>query len=254
MRRYLVALTALTAVIAMTAVHVYAQRNSNRDVAMKHYRSGLKSLRTEAWPEAAKFFKLAIETDGEFEMAYYGLGRASMPQKKYADAVAAYSKCWDLYLAQVGRQFTNQQEAQRSRQDRITELDDAIRSYQQGPQTAQAGEYLRQLQERKRQLQMNLQRGANLSIDATVPAFVSLALGSAYFRLQQLADAEREYKRAIEVDAKIGEAYSNLAVVYMETGRFQEAEATVKAAEKTGFKVNPMLKSDIAARKKAGSN
>ena len=35
-------------------------------------------------------------------------------------------------------------------------------------------------------------------------------------------------------------------------GRFDEAEKSVKAAEKTGFKVNPMLKDDIKAKQKAG--
>ena len=47
-----------------------------------------------------------------------------------------------------------------------------------------------------------------------------------------------------------GEAHSNLAVVYLITGRATEAEAEVKAAEKAGFRVNPKLKEDIAARKK----
>jgi Flp pilus assembly protein TadD len=67
----------------------------------------------------------------------------------------------------------------------------------------------------------------------------------------RLADAEREYKATIAADPKTGEAYSNLAVVYLETGRFEEAERAVKAAEKAGFKVNPMLKDDIAAKKKS---
>jgi Flp pilus assembly protein TadD len=132
----------------------------------------------------------------------------------------------------------------------MTELDEVIRSYQQGRQTMQTAQVLRNLQERRLQLQLHLERGANVSIDATVPAFVSLALGSAYFRLGQLADAAREYKAAIAADPKTGEAYSNLAVVYLETGRVEEAEKAVKSAEKTGFKVNPMLKDDIAAKKK----
>ena len=224
----------------------------NRSRAMPHYRNGLDFLRAESWGEAAKAFRDAAGIDPTFEMAFYGIGRASMPQKKYLDAVAAYSKCRDLYLAQAGRQFTNQNEAQRYRQDRILEIDEAIRSYQTGPQTVQTSEALRQLQERKRQVQQNLQRGANLSFDATVPAFVSLSLGSAYFRMEKFPDAEREYKAALAVDPKTGEAHQNLAVVYLETGRFNEAEREVKAAEKVGFRVNPALKEEIAARKKAG--
>jgi Flp pilus assembly protein TadD len=90
-------------------------------------------------------------------------------------------------------------------------------------------------------------------MEMSVPSFVSMALGSAFFRLGRLADAEREYKATIEADPKTGEAHSNLAVVYLQTGRFDDAEKAVKAAEKTGFKVNPMLKDDIKAKKKAGT-
>ena len=80
-----------------------------------------------------------------------------------------------------------------------------------------------------------------------------MALGSAYFRLNQLPDAEREYKAAIDVDPGFGEAHSNLAVVYFVTGRVAEAAGSLKAAEKAGFKVNPRLKEDVdAAMKKRG--
>jgi hypothetical protein len=86
-----------------------------------------------------------------------------------------------------------------------------------------------------------------------VPAGYSMALGSAYFRLNQLPDAEREYKAAIQVDPSFGEAHSNLAVVYFVTGRIAEADAALKAATKAGFKVNPRLKDDVeAAMKKRG--
>ncbi len=173
-----------------------------------------------------------------------------MRQKNYLDAAAAYSKCRDLYLAQAGRQFANQNEAQRYRQDQLLEIDEVIRSYQTAPQSLQTTEALRQLQERKRQVQLNLQRGANLSIDATVPAFVSLSLGSAYFRMGKLPDAEREYKAAIAADPKTGEAHQNLAVVHLETGRYDEAEKALKAAEKAGFRVNPLLKEELAAKRK----
>jgi Flp pilus assembly protein TadD len=73
-------------------------------------------------------------------------------------------------------------------------------------------------------------------------------LGSAYFRLQQWAEAEREYKAAIATDPKSGEAYNNLAVVYLQTGRFKEADDAVKSAEKAGFNVHPQLKQDIKAK------
>ncbi len=240
--------------IAVTAGITGAQPARSRDRAMQDYRAGMENMRAEQWEKAAASFKRAIDIDPSFEMAYYALGRANMPQKKYVEAVAAFTKCRDLYQAEAGRSFANVQERQQHLRERMTEIDELIRQYQSAPATTvQASEALRQLQETKRQLQESVQRGTDVSIDGTVPSFVSMALGSAYFRLGRLADAEREYKATIAADPKTGEAHSNLAVVYLQTGRYDEAEKAVKAAEKTGFKVNPMLKEDIAG-KKAGKS
>jgi len=57
-------------------------------------------------------------------------------------------------------------------------------------------------------------------------------------------------RTTIAADPKSGEAFSNLAVVYLETGRIDEADKAVKAAERVGFKVHPGLKDDISKRKK----
>ena len=246
-------LVVLVGLCVSTAWAQTPQRNQNRGRAMPPYKLGLEEMRSEQWEKAAADFQRAIDIDPTFEMSYYALGRSMMPQKKYAEAVAALAKCRDLYTAQAGRQFSNQQEAQQYRRERLIEIDDAIRHYQTGPQTGQVSEAVRQLIESRRLLQDNLLRGNNVSLEMSVPSFVSMALGSAFFRLGRLADAEREYKATIEVDPKTGEAHSNLAVVYLQTGRFDEAEKSVKAAEKTGFKVNPMLKDDIKAKKRAGS-
>jgi Flp pilus assembly protein TadD len=100
---------------------------------------------------------------------------------------------------------------------------------------------------------MRLKGTEDLSLTSPVPPFVSLALGSAYFRSARMADAERAYKSAIEVDPKYGEAHSNLAVVYLMIGRYDQAQKEVKTAEKTGFKVNPNLKEDIEKKLKTGS-
>jgi tetratricopeptide (TPR) repeat protein len=243
------------AVVLLThlAASASAQMSQERERARPHYRTGWQLMRVEAWEEAAKAFQQAIDIDSEFEDAYYSLGRANMALKKYVEAIAAYTKSRDLYRAQAGRRFTNQQEAQRYRRDRLTELDEVVRSLQTGPQTMRTQDQLRRVQEQRRQIQDYLQRGANFTIENTVPAFVSLALGSAYFRAGKLQDAEREYKAAIDADSKTGEAHSNLAVVYMETGRYDDAERSVAAAEKAGYKVHPQLKDDIKKRRKGTS-
>jgi tetratricopeptide (TPR) repeat protein len=242
-----------SAIVAILATPISAQVSAERERARPHYRAGEEFLRIEAWAEAAKSFSQAITIDPQFEDAYYGLGRAQMALKQFAEAILSYTKCRDLYQAEGGRRFTNQQEARRYWQDRIMEVDDILRQYQQGSQpqqTARTTQRIRQLQDLRRQLQERVTRSQSVSLDGQVPAFVSLALGSAYFRSAKLADAEREYLAAIATDPKAGEAHSNLAVVYMETGRFADAERSIAAAEKAGFKVHPQLKQDIKDRKK----
>jgi tetratricopeptide (TPR) repeat protein len=224
------------------------QVTTERERAKPHVSKAWAFMREEAWTEAAKAFQQAIDIDREHEGAYYGLGLSSLRLKKYPDAIAAYLKCRDLYSAQAGKQFSNRQDAQRYRQDRLTEIDDIIRQYQSGPQTAGSQDRLRQLNQQRRDIQEYISRGNNLTVENSVPAFVYLALGSAYFRTQQWADAEREYKAAIAADPKSGEAFNNLAVVYLQTGRPKEAEAAVRSAEQAGFKVHPELKAEIKAK------
>jgi tetratricopeptide (TPR) repeat protein len=219
-------------------------------LAMLHYRSGWEHFTTEAWAEAAREFQAAIDIDPEFKLAYYGLGRASMAQKRFVEATVAYEKCRDIYIAQTSRNFTNKSDADRIMSDDLMQYDTAISRLQSGPQTAQTQAQIAQLQSAKQRLQNRLRGTVSMSIISNVPPFVSLALGSAYFRTGHMPEAEKEYKNAIEADAKMGEAHSNLAALYLQTGRIDDAERAVKAAEKAGFKVNPMLKEDIVLAKK----
>jgi len=246
MRRSLLSVFMMLMMVA-TAV---AQTTPARERARAQNKLGWEDMRAEQWEKAVKSFQSAIDIDPTFETPYYGLGRAFMGLKKFDFAIVVLEKCRDLYRAQAGRQFTNAQEAQRYRQDRITEIDDQLRQAQSGPQTAARAEMVRQMQNVRRDIQENIQRGNNMTIESSVPAWVSLSLGSAYFRSGRIKDAEQEYKNAIVADGKAGEAHSNLAVVYFETGRYAEASAAIKAAKKTGFKINPQLEKAILDKSK----
>jgi len=236
---------------ALAAQQQLTQAALNRERARPAYNRGLELMRSEAWPEAAAAFQEATEIDPEFDFAYYQLGRVDMNLKKFVDAIAAYEKSRDIIRAQAGRHFSNEQDRIRNSRERLLELDDTIRQMQQGAQTAQNSERLRQLQEYRRELsEQTERRNMNMTVDVSTPPFLSLALGSAYFRAERFDDAEREYKAAIAADPKAGEAHSNLAALYLQTGRIDEAEKSVKSAEKVGFRVNPALKDAIATAKK----
>jgi tetratricopeptide (TPR) repeat protein len=237
-------------VLVLVVAPVLAQPDGDRAKARTQNRLGWDYMKSEQFENAVKAFQQAVAVDPTFEMPWYGLGRAHLALKQFASATSALTRCRDLYQQHAGRQFTNQQEAQRYRNDRIVEIDEMIRQVQSGPMTLQRQDQLRQLQDQKRQLQEIINRGNTVAIDSSVPAWVSLSLGSAYFRSGKLQDAEREFKAASQADRRSGEALSNLAVVYLETERFDQALESIEAAKKTGFKVNPELEKAIRSRAK----
>jgi Tfp pilus assembly protein PilF len=250
------------AIALLTGAPVAAQRQSSlqvdagRERARPAYTAGMGHLRVEAFDAAAKAFQEAIELDPTFDMAYYMLGRTHMMTKNYASAVLALTRCRDLHVAESSSQLLTNQEIQSIRRRRVDEINVRINDLQAALDAGGRRDAdriraeIEMLRERKRHIE-DAER--QLTPQRAVPSYVSLALGSAYFRSGKLADAEQAYLAALAADSKVGEAHSNLAVVYMETGRLAEAERAVKDAEKAGFKVLPALKEEINKRKRAGS-
>ena len=219
----------------------------NRKEARDHYALGQAHMRSESWDRAEAEFRKAIQLDPLFTLAHYSLGQVHMNTRSYASAVVAFTGCKEAFkqLAALGAMDSGVAEHQLDQE--IRDLRDTINLYQSGTvHTNQPNNMVLKLESRVAELERMRKRG---TVSTDVPAEFSLALGSAYLRSGKLPEAEREYVEAVKVNPKMGEAYNNLAVVYLNTGRINEAENAVKQAEKAGFKVHPQLKKDIAARK-----
>lgn len=176
-----------------------------------------------------------------------------MRRRNFQRAITAYIASATFHMRTGGERYTNQLEYKRRLEDRILEYQVALQQAQNGPTgkgTSQSQQlYVRNLQTSLATLEQARDRNDNLEIDVQVPYFVPMALGAAYFRAGQFAEAEREYNAAIQANAASGETHSNLAVLYLTTNRIADAEREVAKAEETGFKVNPGLKDDIRRRK-----
>jgi tetratricopeptide (TPR) repeat protein len=216
-----------------------------RQQALVHYRAGQDALQTEKFEEALSEFTAAVRLDPLLTLAHYGLGQTHMALKRYPDAVRAFQGCREAFLQVANLGLHNAAQAEARRTEQIQALRQTISVLQRNEERNQTA--IRQLEERVR----DLERPRRGSEDFVVPAEVSFSLGSAYFRAGALADAEREYLATLKVKPKLGEAHSNLAVVYMLTDRLTEAETEIAKAEKAGFKVNPALRADIEKRKRA---
>ncbi len=168
-----------------------------------------------------------------------------MNLRRYASAIKAYSDCIDALRRLHELRQAGNVEADKRRDDEIRELREIVNH----PGRLDRMKVL-QVEQRLRDLEDQRHKPFDTF---RPPAETLLALGSAQFRNGDRDGAEANWKAAVEVNPKYGEAHNNLAVIYMQAGRLSEAEQELKLAEKNGFNVNPQFKSDLRERQKAAT-
>jgi tetratricopeptide (TPR) repeat protein len=215
--------------------------------AQRHLKEGQKLLSSEHFEQAAEEFGAAIELDRTLMMAHYGLGQARMGLKQYPQAVTAFTAAREAFNARKASVRDGQLNSDAKRDDRIRLLQDRIRELQgQPPPRSTTEASTRQLRTQQWEAEIQaLQSTQGLDGVIAEPPGLAVALGSAYFRSNKMADAEREYRAALALNPKLGEPRNNLAVVLLLTGRAVEAQEQMHLAEKNGYRVPPGLKRDI---------
>ena len=217
------------------------QANQNQREAYQNYQRGQEFLSAEQYDRAVEAFQSATKLDPNFTDAYYGLGKAYTGLQRYASAIQAYEACID-----AARRIYSNRERDRAGTDQ--QITDQIRALRETiiairrQKTGNVETQVLQVESRMRELERSK---SSLSGPFEPPAEVLLSLGSAHFRNGNADSAQQRWEEAVKVNSKLGEAWNNLAVVYMRAGRKTDAEAAVKNAEKSGFRVNPRLKDDI---------
>ncbi len=227
------------------------------------YVAGVELVAAERWAEAERSFLFALDRDAGIPLAHYGVGQARMALKRYPEAKDAFEKSRDAFLcagahSEEARQASGARldTAIRTLRDALRDLDDERLTRQMIQQQEANGDEKPRLGEAARTrdaLQTQLERLERLKARRAVgpPPELLLALGSASFHAGDLPGAEREFRGALVADPGSGDAYNNLAVVLMLTGRLDEALRAVKSAEDRGAAVAPRLKEEIRSRKNA---
>jgi tetratricopeptide (TPR) repeat protein len=215
--------------------------------AQKKLKEAQKKLAEDEFVEAAKQFEAVLAMDPSLMMAYHGLGTARMALKEYPAAVTAFENAKGAFLARADEYRKRAQDNEATRIARIRELEEKLRNT---PESSSTGaNRLDTLARQEWQAELAGLQSASRSGSGTAgpPPGLLLSLGSAYFRTGRIADAEREYRAAIEANPKLGEARVNLAVVLLMTGKPAEAKEQIAEAKKAGAKVPPGLEKDIDA-------
>ncbi len=227
----------------------------NRVEAQRLYDEGLAALGSERYEQAEGAFRAALRLDPSLFLAHYGLGQTFMATRQFDDAARAYGRCIDAFREAAAEDRSQRLEQAQAREDRIRELRDRVRELQRelgrGMRASQAAAVRARIGNIEAGIaSLELLRGDHVG-GMEPPAEFFLAKGSAYFRAAKQAEAEREYREAVRLRPKYGEAHNNLAVICMMKGELDKASAHVRLAEKSGFKVSPALKRDIQERQTA---
>lgn len=235
--------------VARPAIAQLSERDQH--LAAEHFRAGMEALLSERYEPAEREFKATVKLDPLHDAAFYGLGQVYMRTQRYDAALKAYLASRDAFKSATAADALAGAAYDRRIKDQIEALKDNERNLSRlsSGTNPTAQKQIEQIQMQIQELESRKSRRGGAA-PPKVPAGLSMALGSAYFRLNDVANAEQEYRAAIEASPSFGEAHSNLAVVYLVTGRATEAEASLKAAERAGFRVNPKLKEDIASARK----
>lgn len=223
--------------------------------ARSHFRAGFRALAEARWESARDEFSRAVDLDPRFAWAHYGLGRAQMGLKRYDEAVQTLRRCRDSFLESAALDEARAASADMLANDRMRELRDMLAFLElatnrfgsrEGPGAQTRAMF--DVENAIRRIQESRQRRVR---PPAVPAEVLLALGSSYYRMGALQDAEREYRAALDGDGGLGEAHNNLAVVCLLTDRPEEAQASLQRARKAAFPVDPRLEREIRKRLEA---
>lgn len=230
-------LTAADGVVAQDARDTLRRRD-----ALDRYEAGHRMLFEEVWDRAALEFSRAIELEPLFTAAHYFLGWSYLKWGRYQTAVNAFVAGRDAHRELFDARNTRILSNNALLREELLALRDSLRLLESGrvktdPLTINRIE--RRVRDVERDLYRETPRGRFQS-----PGELSLALGTAYFRLQRFADAEREWEAAVAAAHDLGEAHNNLAALYVTTGRREKAVAAIDAARKSGFPVSPALEAD----------
>src|SRR5262249_37608273 len=149
----------------------------------KRLRLGQDNLRAEHWDKAEPEFKAAIKLDPLLELAHYGLGQSYMGMKQFDRAVSAYIDCREAFTTQATRAASSRMQDEQRIVEQIQQLQDQKQQLGAknftGGSSLQAGAVNRidmmitELQSRRHQTPDGAPR---------IPTWISIALGSAYFR------------------------------------------------------------------------
>lgn len=221
--------------------------------ALPHYDKALKAFNRNDQEAVRRELDAAISAMPQYSAAHFLMAKSWYLSKRYDEALPAIEhaeSAWREFAGIAADAKSKRGDAllrrRRDLQDQINSLQE---NYRQAT-TPQARDQIQNFIITTQQKIDEIDRDQDLRAPgdaAALPAEFSFVHGNILLRMNRLVDAEPQYLRAIEANPKYGEAFNNLASLYFQAGRLQEARTTLEQARSRGLPVNLELERAVTA-------
>ncbi len=221
--------------------------------ALPHYDKAVKAFSRTDYEAARRELHKAIAAMPQYSYAHLLMAKTWYLSKRYDEALPAIERAetaWREFAGIAADAKSQQSDAllrqRRNLQDQINALQADYRQAATQQQRDQIQNYISTLQHQIDDIDRDQVSRAPTEL-ATLPAEYSFVHGNILLRMNRLIDAEPQYLRAIEANPKYGEAFNNLASLYFQAGRLEEARSVLAQARGRGLPINLDLERAVAA-------
>ncbi|MDQ1348327.1 MAG: hypothetical protein QG573_1701 [Acidobacteriota bacterium] len=221
--------------------------------ALPHYNKAVKAFSRNDHEAARRELDKAISAMPQYSYAHLLMAKSWYLSKRYDEALPAIERAetaWREFAGIAADAKSQQGDAQirqrRNLQDQINTLQADFRQAATQEQRDQIQNYITTLQRQIDDIDRDQASRAPTAL-AALPAEYSFVHGNILLRRNQLSDAEPQYLRAIEANPKYGEAFNNLASLYFQAGRLEEARSVLQQARSRGLQINLELERAVTA-------
>ncbi len=218
--------------------------------AKPSYDEALKRFAKKDYEGARRELAVAIERLPNYSAAHLLLAKTHYVTKEYPAALASVERAeqgWKAFSGLAADIHSDQQDAvyrqRRALNERLIQLRGELSNAQPSPERDRIVDQINQLERDLAELDRH-QTPVPAAV-AGVPAEYSFVHGNILLRMNQLAEAEEQYRRAIAANPKYGEAVNNLASLYYQAGKMQSALTVLEEAEQRGLPINADLKKAV---------
>src|SRR4030095_2918841 len=176
---------------------------------------------------------------------HIALGNLSMQRGDFAQGLDRYTKARNALLELRG--IKRQQEAERQRRiqesiallkERVDEMSRSQRPQDQGKIQQDMVKMERLQQERTK---------SQPSMETPLTPEEHFLVGTGLMKLERFDAATEEFRQALSLRPKFGEAHNNLAVVLYYRRDYAECWEHLRAAEGAGVRVDPSFRDELSA-------